>query len=297
VATAKFSYPSGIAVDAFGVYVADNGSHTIRRILSGAVSTLAGTAGSSGFVDGTGAAARFRFPNGLAVDGIGNIYVADTLNNAIRKVTQSGVVTTFAGSVSGQIGSTDGTGAAARFYQPYGIALDSSGNAYVADTLNNVIRKITSSGVVTTFAGSAGIVGSADGMAANARFNQPQGITVDTLGNVYVADTRNQTIRRTGVVSAPTITTQPANVTAGPGGTASFSVVASGAPAPSSYQWQRLPAGGSDFVNLVNDSTYGGATTATLTVSGVTSAMQGDQFRGHGGQSGQPRCGLVGCRP
>ncbi len=278
-ASAKFSYPSGVAVDAFGVYVADNGNHTIRRIFGGTVVTLAGTAGSSGDVDATGAAARFRFPNGLVADGLGNVYVADSLNHAVRKVTAFGVVTTLAGSISGLTGSTDATGIAARFYQPFGVAIDSSGNIYVADTLNSTIRKVTPAGVVTTFAGTAGVTGSTDGMAASSLFNQPQGVAVDSAGNIYVADTRNQTVRRTGLVTAPSIITQPANANATPGGTATFTVVASGAPAPTSFQWQRQAVGAADFTNLTNDTTYGGATTATLTITGVTTAMQGDQFR------------------
>jgi streptogramin lyase len=159
--------------------------------------------GGSGNTDGAGSTARFSAPFGVAVDGSGNVYVADTSNNAIRKITSAGVVSTFAG-LPGTSGSTDGTGPAARFHAPYGVAMDGSGNVYVADTSNNAIRKITSAGVVSTFAGLAGTSGSADGTGSAARFNQPYGVAVDGSGNVYVADGGNHTVRRitpAGVVS------------------------------------------------------------------------------------------------
>src|SRR5207249_253597 len=118
--------------------------------------------------------------------------VADYLNNTIRKVTPGGVVTTLAG-LAGTGGSADGTGTAARFNDPYGVAVDGSGNVYVADSDNNVIRKITPAGLVTTLAGLAGSYGSSDGTGSAARFNSPYGVAVDGLGNVYVADTENYT--------------------------------------------------------------------------------------------------------
>ena len=202
---ARFYFPNGVAVDSAGnVYVADTNNYTIRKITpSGVVSTLAGLAGSPGSADGTGSAARFNDPYGVAVDSAGNVYVADTGNNTIRKITPSGVVSTLAG-LAGSIGSADGTGSAARFFQPYGVAVDSAGNVYVADTNNNTIRKITPSGVVSTLAGLAGSFGSADGTGSAARFYYPEGVAVDSAGNVYVADTGNDTIRKitpSGVVS------------------------------------------------------------------------------------------------
>jgi hypothetical protein len=128
------------------------------------------------------------------VDSAGNIYVADTVNDTIRKITSAGNVTTLAGS-AGQIGSTDGTGSAARFYYPRSVAVDTAGNVYAAEFYNHTIRKITPDGQVTTLAGSAGQSGSADGTGSAARFYQPQGVAVDSDGNVYVADTGNDTIR------------------------------------------------------------------------------------------------------
>ncbi len=202
---ASFNDPRHIAVDTSGnLYVVDRNNHNIRKITpAGVVTTFAGS-GSQGSSDGTGTAASFRFPYGIAADASGNVYVADTNNLAIRKITPAGVVTTLAGS-AGVIGSTDGTGTAARFNFPFGIAVDTSGNLYVADRSNHTIRKITPTGEVTTLAGLAGNMGSIDDTGAAARFNLPSGVTVDTAGNVYVADTFNHNIRK--ITPAGAVTT------------------------------------------------------------------------------------------
>ena len=198
--------PDGITTDGTNLYVTDTGNHTIRKIVisTGAVTTLAGTAGLSGSTDGTGAAARFYYPDGIITDGT-NLYVADTENNTIRKIVIStGAVTTLAGT-AGLSGSTDGTGAAARFNQPHGITTYGD-NLYVADTGNYTIRKIViSTGEVTTIAGTAGSSGSADDTGAAARFYWPMGITIDGA-NLYVADTGNHTLRKI-VISTGMVTT------------------------------------------------------------------------------------------
>ena len=187
---AKFWSPSGVAVDRSGnVYVGDADNHLIRKITpSGGVTTLAGS-GSEGYGDGQGTGASFNYPSGVAVDGSGNVYVADWGNQRIRKITPSGGVTTLAGS--GFTGSIDGQGTASTFFLPFGVAVDESGNVYVADWGNHRIRKITPSGGVTTLAGS-GI----QGYAGLGEFYLPKGVAVDGSGNVYVADTNNLRIRK-----------------------------------------------------------------------------------------------------
>jgi streptogramin lyase len=148
---ATFNLPEGVAVDAAGnVYVADNGNDLIRKITpEGVVSALAGS-GQAGSANGTGTAASFNSPFGVAVDGAGNVYVADSGNNLIRKISPAGAVTTFAGS--GAKGANNATGLAATFNTPSGLAVDAAGNVYVADENNNLIRKITAAGIVTTIA-------------------------------------------------------------------------------------------------------------------------------------------------
>jgi hypothetical protein len=147
--------------------------------------------------------ARFNAPKGVTFDTAGNLYVVDSGNNTIRKITPAGAVSTIAGTPGVQ-GSADGSGAAAQFNSPVGIAADASGNLYVVDAGNGTIRKIAPSGLVTTLAGTPGVKGNADGAGAAAQFNQPWGIAADAAGNVYVADTENYLIRKispSGVVS------------------------------------------------------------------------------------------------
>ena len=189
---------TGVAVDTGGnVYVADAWNHMIFKVTAaGMVTTLAGSAGSKGSADGTGSAAQFDHPCGVAVDGAGNVYVADGENHTIRKVTANGTVTTLAG-LAGSSGSTDGAGSAARFNSPTGVAVDKQGNVYVADYLNNTIRKITAAGVVTTLAGQTVSTGNVvDAIGRKARLGGPMGLTVDRDRNVYVADYNSSTIRR-----------------------------------------------------------------------------------------------------
>ena len=228
--TATFSYPVGVAQAADGtLYVADAMNHTIRRISAGGVvSTFAGTAGVSGDNDGTGVAARFNYPTGLALDGSGNLYVADSTNNLLRKISPAGIVTTLAG-VSGVSGSQDGTGGGALFNNPAGLAVDTAGNVYVADTGNSLIRRVTPAGAVVTLAGLPGVSGYRNGTLTDAWFNQPRALALDANGNLYVADTGNAAIRKittAGVVSTLTLT---AGTTTTSGGTTGGSTTGGGA--------------------------------------------------------------------
>ncbi len=197
-AAARFNSPSGVVVDGAGnLFVADTLNHTVRRVTApGVVTTLAGSAGTAGSSDGTGSAARFHGPQGLALDGGGNFYVADTNNHAIRLIVPAtGVVTTVAG-MAGIAGSADGLGAFARFNFPSGIAVNGVGVAFVADTENHTIRQVLPSGLVTTVAGLAGANGAVDASGGAARFDSPAGVAVDPSGNLYVVDTDNHTIRK-----------------------------------------------------------------------------------------------------
>ena len=242
-AAASFRYPRGITADANGnLYVTDS-NHTIRKITpAGVVSTLAGTAGVAGAADGTGAAAQFFLPKGIVADSAGNLYVADSGNYTVRKVTPAGVVTTFAG-LAGAQGSVNGQGSAARFESPNALAIDAAGTVFVSD--QGAVRAITptaqvitvpssvslntiqgiavnasgttvyfttrteiaslSAGTYTYIAGTA-LTGSTDGTGAAATFNNPRGIVLAGDGNLYVADQQNSTIRKVtlaGVVSTP----------------------------------------------------------------------------------------------
>ncbi|MBI5386462.1 MAG: putative Ig domain-containing protein, partial [Verrucomicrobia bacterium] len=196
-AAAQFDTPVSTAADAAGnVYVADYYNHTIRKITpAGVVTTFAGSPGLTGTNDGTGDAARFNQPAGVAADSAGNVFVTDRINHTIRKITPAGEVTTFAGS-PGISGTNDGTGFAARFYVPYHLAVDATGNVFVADHANYTIRKITSARVVTTLAGCPHIGGTNDGAGGDARFSQMSGVAVDAAGNVFVGDSGNHTLRK-----------------------------------------------------------------------------------------------------
>lgn len=194
---ARFMQPSGVAVDHAGnLFVVDRGSSTLRRISpEGVVTTIAGSPGETGSADGTLAEARFNHPYSVTVDGDDNIFIADSGNNTIRKITPAGQATTIAG-LAGATGSTDGPGADARFDGPTSIAVDGAGNLYVADASNHTVRKISPDGVVTTLAGKAGVFGFLDGHGSDARFQSPSGIAVDHDGNVYVTEPAMLRVRK-----------------------------------------------------------------------------------------------------
>jgi len=291
---AKFLYPYGVAVDTSGnIFVADRSNYTIRKVTSaGVVTTLAGTAGSSGTTDATGSAARFNLPSGVAVDSAGNVFVGDNLSHTIRKVTSAGVVTTLAGS-AGLNGSIDATGSAARFYYPWGVAVDTAGNVFVADRSNGTIRKVTSSGVVTTEAGLAGNTGSNNGLGTAARFNNPYGVAVDSAGNVFVADSHNHTIRNsvssapatvslsglsktyTGSAQAPTTTVSPSGL--------ALEVIYTGTAASLSAP---VTAGSYVVTASVVDNFYYGSASGVITISKaaqtITFASVPSKFVGSG---------------
>lgn len=191
---ASFKLPVSVAVDPMGnIFVSDGGNNRIRKVTSaGLVTTHAGS-GTAAFADGTGVAASFSGPYGLALDSAGALFVADQSNHRIRKITAAGVVTTLAGS--GTATFADGTGAAASFSFPAGVAVDAAGTVYVSDGGNHRIRRVTSSGVVTTLAGT-GTATFGDGACATASFRNPGGLLIDAGGSLYVADGGNNRIRK-----------------------------------------------------------------------------------------------------
>lgn len=198
--SAKINHPNGVAVDAMGnIYFSDYYNHVIRKVnTSGIISTFAGNtvAGYSG--DGSLAtSAKLNYPTGVAVDANGNVYIADKNNSVIRKVNTSGIITTIAGtSVAGYTGD-GGLATSAKINLPAAVATDAAGNVYISDTYNHAIRKVSTSGIITTVAGGNGIGYTGDGsVATSAEFNFPWGLTVDNSGNIFVGDEHNHVIRK-----------------------------------------------------------------------------------------------------
>jgi hypothetical protein len=197
---ASFKAPAGVAIDAAGnIYVSEAGNHMIRKITpAGMVSTFVGNI-TGGFTNGSGTAASFSAMQGIAIDASGNLYVADSGNQVIRKVTPEGVVSTFAGT--GAMGSGNGPATSATFNAPTGVAVDAAGNVYVADFGNKMIRKISAGGTVSTLAGS-GVIGYDNGTGTAVSFTGPDRLAVDAAGNVYVSDFKMvRKITPDGVVS------------------------------------------------------------------------------------------------
>jgi DNA-binding beta-propeller fold protein YncE len=221
---AQFSDPFGVAVAADGtIFVTDAGGADLVRAIStdGRVRTVAGN--GQGFADGTGQAARFSTPSGIAVDSAGILYVADTGNNAIRRITPDGVTTTLAGD--GLAGYRDGPGAQARFNGPVGVDVDPGGRVIVADTYNDRVRAIAADGTVSTIAGS-GLPGAIDGLAVHSQFDTPCGVVIDPSGRIHVADTGSGLLRMidpTGDVSTHALSfpegfSRPTGIALGAGG-------------------------------------------------------------------------------
>lgn len=205
-AQASFSRPLAIAIDTGGnLFVVDARNYLIRKITpEGLVSTFAGGSHVEG-ADGYGSSASFGYPYDIIIDSNNNLFVADVGYNTIRKITPAGLVSTIAGKASWDGGSADGTGSAAQFKYPESVCVDSAGNVYVADAGNHTIRKISPAGLVTTIAGKVGVSGSTDGQGTEASFSYPMNIRVDTLGNLFVADFLNSTIRK--ITPSGTVTT------------------------------------------------------------------------------------------
>lgn len=252
-ATATFHYPLGITIGPDDtLYVADTGNKCIRTITpQGVVGTLAITSSDMPLVA----------PTGITIDAAGNLYVVDRTLSTIHKITPAGVMTILAGSPT-QYGAVDGVGAAARFSGPCGIAADANGNLFVTDNGNNLIRKITPDGTVTTIGGTFGIYGSADGTGAAAHFLAPIGIAAKSDGSILITEELNSAVRLGRLLAAPVIQTQPVSQSVTSGANVTFTVSAAGYPAPT-YQW------------YLNNTALSGATAATLTVPNASAATAG----------------------
>jgi hypothetical protein len=260
--------PAGLVLVGNTLYISDSGIHNIRKITNPmtlcAVESFVGSpTGQYGSQDGTGTGARFQCPSGIAANANGDIYVADTNNHTIRKITSAGVVTTIAGT-AGSYGTADGTGSQARFNYPVGIAVTPGDDVYVADGINHTIRKITSAGVVTTIAGTAGSYGTADGAGGAARFNNPKHIVYNSTDNcLYVADYNNHAIRKVtlaGVVTTLAGTCGTTGSTDGTGSSAGFN-----------HPWGITAAPNGDL--YVAD--HGNYTIRKVTLAGVVTTIVG----------------------
>ena len=265
---ASLSAPSAIALDSAGNgYVADRILQIVGKTSpDGVQNVLAGSPGRVGTVDGTGGAARFNGPSGVAVNSAGTVFVIDGGNFTVRKITAGGLATTLAGSPL-LSGYTDGIGSTAKFNfrATVGIAADGAGGVLLADDGNHLIRRITAAGWVTTVAGLPGNRGSADGTAGTAQLDAPAGLAMDRAGNIYVADTGNQTIRL-GRVSPtnpyPVMAAAPRSLSANRADTVAWTASAAGDP-PLTYQWRR------------NGSPVAGATDSHLILNNVAAADAG----------------------
>jgi len=274
-ASAQLYVPAGVAVDPAGnLYIADLRNSRVRKVSNGVIITVAGNGVCCDFSgdNGPAASAQLYFPQGVAVDPGGNLYIADTRNNRIRKVT-NGVITTVAGSGNPGFSGDNGPAASAQLYVPAGVAVDSAGNLYIADTGNSRIRKVTN-GVITTVAGSGNPGFSGDnGPAASAQLSVPAGVAVDSAGNIYIAD--NARIR---ILTPCAFSVGPVSLQASASGgtltvaiqtTASCFWAVSGLPG-----WITVSGAssgnGSGSVTLVVAANSGTALSATISIAGVS---------------------------
>jgi trimeric autotransporter adhesin len=214
---AQLSYPIDVALDSAGnLFIADRANQRIRKVtVAGVISTVVGN-GTNGFSGdgGQATAAQLNWPTAVAIDFVGNLFIADSENDRIRKVTVAGVTSTVAGNGTRGFNGDGGQATAAQLYYPNGVAIDSSGNLYIADSRNNRIRKVTVAGVISTVAGNGiGGFGGDGGQAASAALNGPNAVAVDSTGNLYIADSYNNRIRK--LSPAGVITTVAGNGTQG----------------------------------------------------------------------------------
>ncbi len=276
--SAQMNTPLGVAVDAAGnLYIADSLNNTIRKVSSsGVMSTFAGNSvpGSSG--DGNSpTAAQLNGPQGVAVDAAGNVYVADTVNNKVRKIS-GGVISTFAGTGTAGFSGDGGAASSAALNAPFGVAVDAAGgNVYIAEFGNSRVRKVDSNGIISTVAGNGvSAYGGDGGPATSAQLNGPQGVAVDSAGNLYIADTENNRVRR--VASNGSISTVAGNGLAG--------FAADGVQSTNTQMGNPTAVAVDTFGNLY--ITGGNARVRKVYTSGLITTIAGTGVPGYSGDGG-----------
>ena len=299
---AALSYPCGVAADSSGnLFIADAGANRIYKVdTNGMIATVAGNGTNSFFGDGAQATnASLNNPAAVAADDFGNLFIADIQNNRVRMVDTNGIITTVAGDGTNGFSGDGASATNAELFSPTGLAVDASGNLFVADSANNRIRMVDTNGIITTVAGNGTNGFSGDGgVATNADLSNPTGVALDASGNLFIADGNNDRIRKVTFLGAaptlnlnnltmndagsyqvivtssvatlavqwpPVITSQPASQTVGVGSNATFSVTAEGMP-PLSYAWYGNG-------NAIDD-----ATNASYTANQVLPADSGSPF-------------------
>lgn len=276
--SAAMSAPYSVAVDSSGNFViADYGNNRIRRVdkASGNISTIAGT-GNIGFAgDGSAAtSAILHLPTGVAMDSSGNVYLADSLNNRIRKISGSNI-STVAGNGGLSSSGDGGPATSSQLNTPLGVAVDSSGNFYIADALNNTIRKVSSGGIISTYAGNSVPGSSGDGGAPTAaQLNAPQGVAVDSSGNLYIADTQNHKVRK---ISAGVISTFAGS------GTAGFSGDGGAATSATLNEPFAVAVDGPGNVYIAE---FGNSRIRKVDTKGIITTVAGNGVSGYGGDGG-----------
>ena len=275
---ASLNSPAEVAADGSGnIYIADTYNSAIRKVsTNGTITTVAGN-GSAGYSGDGGAAtnANLSYPSGVVVDNLGNIYIADTFNDRIRKVGTNGIITTVAGNGSSGYSGDGGAATSASLYDPFNVAMDNVGDIYIADTYNNAIRKVGTNGVITTVAGNGTGDYSGDGGAAtNASISDPWGVSLDSFGNLYIADSGNEVIRKVGTNGI--ITTAAGN------GSPSYS--GDGGPATSASLYNPLGVAVSDSGNLYIADTDNGVVREVNTNNIITTVVgNAGAYSGNGG--------------
>jgi trimeric autotransporter adhesin len=278
--SAELYWPEGVALDSAGnLFIADSGNSCIRKVsTSGIISTVAGTGSSIGYSGDGGQAtsAQFNYPYGVNVDSAGNLFIVDTWNNRIRKVSTSGIITTVAGNGSFGYGGDGGPATSAQINSSYGVAVDSAGNLFIADTYNERIRKVSTSGIIATVAGNGSLGYSGDGgQAAAAELDNPYGVAVDSAGNLFIADTYNHRIRK--VSASGIIATVAGNGSSGYGGD-NGSATSAQLNYPSSVT---IDSAGSLFIADSNNHRI-----RKVSTSGIITTVAGNGSSGYSGDSG-----------